>query len=142
MKVYMYIPLKQSLLLSHGEFRILEFPVLCVLQYQYYQYCWMKNTEASIIVCFTILVLPVLLDEEYWNSSIVCFTILVLPVLLDEEYWSFRYCAQINDSGIVNARYWYIQYCIYTILDFRYCNITKLVFLVLYSVTILVLTVL
>jgi hypothetical protein len=46
----------------------------------------MKNTEASIIVCFTILVLPVLLDEEYWNSSIVCFTILVLPVLLDEEY--------------------------------------------------------
>jgi hypothetical protein len=48
----------------------IEFPVLCVLQY-YYQYCWMKNTGAS---------------------SIVCFTILVLPVLLDEEYWSFRYC--------------------------------------------------
>ena len=38
-------------------------------------------------------------------------------------------------SSIVNARYWYIQYCIYTILDFRYCNITILVFLVLYSVT-------
>jgi len=32
----------------------------------------MKNTEAS---------------------SIVCCTILVLPVLLDEEYRSFRYCA-------------------------------------------------
>jgi hypothetical protein len=43
----------------------------CVLQYKYYQYCWMKNTRFS---------------------SIVCFTILVLPVLLDEEYWSFRYC--------------------------------------------------
>jgi hypothetical protein len=36
----------------------------------------------------------------------------------------------------------YSQYCIYTILDFRYCNITILVFLVLYSVTILVLPVL
>ena len=24
-------------------------------------------------------------------SSIVCFTILVLPVLLDEEYWNFQY---------------------------------------------------
>jgi hypothetical protein len=44
----------------------IEFPVLCVLQY-YYQYCWMKNTGASNIVCFTILVLPVLLDEEYWS---------------------------------------------------------------------------
>jgi hypothetical protein len=26
----------------------------------------MKNTGDSGIVCFTILVLPVLLDEEYW----------------------------------------------------------------------------
>jgi hypothetical protein len=34
------------------------------------------------------------------TSSIVCFTILVLPVFLDEEYWSFRYCVKINDSGI------------------------------------------
>jgi hypothetical protein len=28
-------------------------------------------------------------------SNLVCFTILVLPVLLDEEYWSFRYCVYI-----------------------------------------------
>jgi hypothetical protein len=27
-----------------------------------------------------------------WRRNIVCFTILLLPVLLDEEYWSFRYC--------------------------------------------------
>jgi hypothetical protein len=31
-------------------------------------------------------------------SSIVCFTILVLPVLLDEEYWSFQYCVFYNTS--------------------------------------------
>ena len=31
-------------------------------------------------------------------SSIVCFTILVLPVLLDEEYWSFEYCVLYNTS--------------------------------------------
>jgi hypothetical protein len=31
-------------------------------------------------------------------SSIVCFTILVLPVLLDEEYWSFQYCVFYNIS--------------------------------------------
>ena len=81
----------------------------------------MKNTGASSIVCFTILVLPVLLDEEYWSfqycvlyntsitsiagwmkntgaSSIVCFTILVLPVLLDEEYGSFQYRVLYNTS--------------------------------------------
>ena len=89
-------------------------------------------------------------------SSIVCFTILVLPVLLDEEYWSFRYCVRstilvfqyctctntgtssivyVNDTGItsivnyntgissivqcydtsitsiVTLQYWYFQYC-------------------------------
>ena len=51
-------------------------------------------------------------------SSIVCFTILVLPVLLDEEYWSFQYRVFYNTSitSIVNARYWSIQYCICTIL--------------------------
>ena len=125
--------------------RILEFPVVCALQYKYYQYCWMKNTGASSIVCFTILVLPELLDEEYWSfqyrvfyntsiTSIVGWRILELPVLcIDQRFWY---------SSIVYARYWYIQYCIYMILDFRYCNITILVFLVLYSVTILVLPVL
>jgi hypothetical protein len=125
---------------SIAGWRILELPVLprCVLQYKYYQYCWMKNTRFSSIVCFTILVLPVLLDEEYWSfqyrvfyntsiTSIVGWRILELPVLcIDQRFWY---------SSIVNARYWYIQYCIYTILDFRYCNITILVFLVLYSVT-------
>ena len=86
-------------------------------------------------VCFTILVLPVLLDEEYWSfqyrvfyntsiTSIVGWRILELPVLcINQRFWY---------SSIVNARYWYIQYCIYTILDFRYCNITMLVFLVQY----------
>jgi hypothetical protein len=54
---------QQAAILANCQ--ILEFPVLCVLQYQYYQYCWLKNTGASSIVCFTILVLPVLLDEEY-----------------------------------------------------------------------------
>jgi hypothetical protein len=98
----------------------------------------MKNTRVSSIVGFTILVLPVLLDEEYWSfqyrvfyntsiTSIVGWRMLELPVLcIDQRFWY---------SSIVNARYWYIQYCIYTILDFRYCNITILVFLVLYSVT-------
>ena len=62
-----------------------------------------------VILCFTILVLPVLLDEEYWSfqycvfyntsiTSIVCFTILVLPVLLNEEYWSFQYRVFYNTS--------------------------------------------
>ena len=79
----------------------------------------MKNTGASSIVCFTILVLPVLLDEEYWTfqyrvfyntsiTSIVGRRILELPVLcLDQRFWY---------SSIVNARYWYIQYCICAIL--------------------------
>jgi hypothetical protein len=31
-------------------------------------------------------------------SSIVCITILVLPVLLDEEYWSFQYRVFYNTS--------------------------------------------
>ena len=101
-------------------------------------YWWIQDTRVSSVVCFTILVLPVLLDEEYWSfqyrvfyntsiTSIVGWRMLELPVLcIDQRFWY---------SSIVNARYWYIQYCIYTILDFRYCNITILVFLVLYSVT-------
>jgi hypothetical protein len=55
----------------------------------------MKNTGASSIVCFTILVLPVLLDEEYWNFQYRVFyntSITSIAVLLNEEYWSFRYC--------------------------------------------------
>ena len=42
--------------------------------------------------------------EFYWwiqdtrVSSIVCFTILVLLVLLDEEDWSFQYCVFYNTS--------------------------------------------
>jgi hypothetical protein len=62
----------------------------------------------------------------------VCFTILVLPVLLDEEYWSFQYCVFYNTSGITSIfqnlpvsailvlpvfsrifqylQYWYYQY--------------------------------
>jgi hypothetical protein len=105
----------------------------------------MKNTGASSIVCFTILVLPVLLDEEYWSfqyrmfyntciTSIVGWRIQALPVLcIDQQFWN---------SSFVIARYWYIQYSIYTILDFRYYNITILVFLVMYNITILVLPVL
>ena len=114
----------------------------------------MKNNGASSIVCFTILVLPVLLDEKYWSfqyrvfyntniTSIVGWKILKIPVLcIYQRFWY---------SSIVNARYWYIQYCVYTILDFRYCaytildfryyNITILVFLVVYRVTILVIPV-
>jgi hypothetical protein len=45
----------------------------------------MKNTGASSIVCFAILVLPVLLDEEYWSFQyrvfLIIFTILEIPVL-------------------------------------------------------------
>jgi hypothetical protein len=89
----------------------------------------LPDTRVSSIVCFTILVLPVLLDEEYWSfqycvfyntsiTSIVCFTILVLPVLLDEEYWTFQYCnvtilvipvLYIYNTGctsIVHLQYW------------------------------------
>ena len=81
----------------------------------------MKNTRVSSIVCFTILVLPVLLDEEYWSfqyrvfyntsiTSIVGWRILELPVLcIDQRFWY---------SSIVNARYWYIQYC--TVLQYWY----------------------
>ena len=78
--------------------------------------------------------------HDFWPCSIVCFTILVLPVLLDEEYWSFQYRVFYNTSitsivgwrmlelpvlcidqrfwysSIVNARYWYTQYCICMIL--------------------------
>jgi hypothetical protein len=53
-------------------------------------------------------------------SSIVCFTILVLPVLLDEEYWSFQYCvfyvpvSCIYNTGIpeslIYAQYQKLQY--------------------------------
>ena len=39
-----------------------------VISYKIFvKYCWMKNTRVSSMVCFTILVLPVLLDEEYWS---------------------------------------------------------------------------
>jgi hypothetical protein len=95
----------------------------------------MKNTRVSNIVCFTILALPVLLDEEYWsfqyrvfyNTSITSIVGWRIPVLcIDQRFWY---------SSIVNAQYWYILYCIYTILDCRYFNITILVFLVLYSVS-------
>ena len=33
---------------------------------------------------------------------------------IDQRFWY---------SSIVNARYWYIHYCISMILDFRYCNV-------------------
>jgi hypothetical protein len=62
------------------------------------EYCWMKTTSISSILYFTILVLPVLLDEEYWSFQYCVLTILVLPVLLDEEYWSFQYCVFYNTS--------------------------------------------
>jgi hypothetical protein len=60
-----------SLHLSNCQ--ILEFPVLCVLQYQYYQYCWMRNTGASGIV---------------YRSTILVFqyckcTLLVHPVVIN-----------------------------------------------------------
>jgi len=35
--------------------------------------CWMKNTGVSSNVCFTILVLPVSLDEEYWSFQYFVF---------------------------------------------------------------------
>jgi hypothetical protein len=42
-------------------------------------------------MCFTILVLPVLLDEEDWtfpgNTSIVKHTILEAPVFFIQQYW-------------------------------------------------------
>ena len=63
-------------------------------------------------------------------SSIVCFTILVLPVLLDEEYWSFQYRVFYNTS-ITSI----VGYCIVyrsTILVFQYCKCTILVHPVLY----------
>ena len=105
----------------------------------------MKNTGASSIVCFTILVLPVLLDEKYWSfqyrvfyntsiTSIVWWRILELPVLyIDQRFWY---------SSIVNARYWYIQYCIYTIPDFRYCNIYNTCISSIVNIIILVIPVL
>ena len=78
-------------------FTILVLPVLldeeywsfqyCVLQYQYYQYCWMKNTGASSIVFYNTSI-----------TSIVCFKMLVLPVLLDEEYCTFHYRVFYNTS--------------------------------------------
>jgi hypothetical protein len=34
----------------------------------------------------------------------VCFTILVLPVLPDEEYWSFQYCWMKNTGAYWNTR--------------------------------------
>jgi hypothetical protein len=48
-------------------------------------------------------------------SSIVCFTILVLPVLLDEEYWYYQYYNIYNtgNTSIVNITIPEIQYRIY-----------------------------
>jgi hypothetical protein len=60
---------------------------------------WIQDTRVSSIVCFTILVLPVLLDEEYWSfqyrvfyntsiTSIVGWRILEIPVLcIDQRFW-------------------------------------------------------
>ena len=63
------------------NFWIWELPVLCVLQYQYYQYCWMKNTGASDIVNrSTILVFQYCEYYNTGNTSIVNITILVIPV--------------------------------------------------------------
>ena len=83
------------------------------------------SCQITSIVCFAILVLPVLLDEEYWSfqycvfyntsiTSIVCFTILVLPVLLDEEYWSFQYlCFTILLLPVLlDEEYWSFRYCV------------------------------
>ena len=60
-------------------------------------YWWIQDTRASSIVCFTILVLPVLLDEEFWSfqycvfyntsiTSIVGWRILEFPVLCALQY--------------------------------------------------------
>jgi hypothetical protein len=75
----------------------------------------MKNTGASSIVCFTILKLPVLLDEYFPESSSICNTgitsifqnlpvsaILVLPVFSRIcqylQYWYYQYFPE--SSGI------------------------------------------
>jgi hypothetical protein len=57
----------------------------------------MKNTGASSIVCFTILVLPILLDEEYRT-----YTILDVPV-------SCIYNTGIPES-LIYAQYRKLQY--------------------------------
>jgi hypothetical protein len=88
----------------------------------------MKNTGASSIMCFTILVLPVLLDEEYWsfqyhvfyNTSITSIVgwnppvsaILILPVIPRIfRYLQYSYFA--NDQYLLvlqilenSGRYW------------------------------------
>jgi hypothetical protein len=77
-----------------------------------YQYCWMKNTRVSSVVCFTILVLPVLLDEEYcsfqyfvlYNTSTRNTSIVML---------------QYRKSSIVYIWYWMYQYRAFTILEYQ-----------------------
>jgi hypothetical protein len=61
----------------------------------------------------------------------MCFTILVLPVLLDEEYWSFQYRVLYNTSN-VTLQYWIItHYNIYNTGNISIVNITILVIPVL-----------
>ena len=136
----------QSLIYT-GEFRILEFPVLCVLQYQYTfvikNNCWMKNTGGSSIVCFTILVLPVLLDEEYQSfqycvlyktvkgqycwmkntrvSSIVCFTILATVLRTDASYYPILCYIHIDTTS--SACTWYDYKCL-LFVHFVFCLIS------------------
>jgi hypothetical protein len=45
-----------------------------------------QDTRVSSIVCFTILVLPVLLDEEYWSFQLK-HTILEAPIFFIQQYW-------------------------------------------------------
>ena len=79
------------------------------------------------------------------NMSIVdtgrFWEILVIPVLqileYSGKYWLYQYCRYwkiLRNTGNTSITDRYIQYCIYTILHFRYCNITILVFLVLFTV--------
>ena len=59
-----------------------------------------------------------------FDTSIVCFAILVLPVLLDEEYWSFQYCVFYNTS-ITSFAGWRILelpvLCVLQYLYYQYC---------------------
>jgi hypothetical protein len=70
-------------------------------------YFWDNMKQPA--VCFTILVLPVLLDEEYWSfqyrvfyntsiTSIVGWKILELPVLcIDQRFW---YSSIVNNNSL------------------------------------------
>ena len=80
---------QSSIYTGEFRFRILEFPVQCVLQYQYYQYCWMKNTGASGI------------DQRFWYSSIV-----------NARYWYIQYCIYT----ILDFRYCNITILVFLVL--------------------------